>query len=199
MKPTLAIDIDDVLVPHYGELANYLNGIYKTKLQPFDIIRWRTIDTVTKSTGASREEIIDSVNKFLLSPEFYIDPYPDAITALKKLKPKYRLVIITARAILIQQLTLDWLEKHFPETFDEKVFVGGEDWGSGGKSADKTNALQSLKADILVDDHPRHCAAAANMGIRTIMFGEYSWNQEEEVPDSVERTRDWKEVCQKLL
>jgi uncharacterized HAD superfamily protein len=196
-KPILAIDIDDVLMPHYDELAAFLSREFKVKITSLDISQRKSLDMIEASSGLGREEILKRIDAYLLTDDFYLDPYPGAFEALTKLVKHYRLVSITARPMPMTTMTQAWIRKHFPSLFEEIKFVGPMGWGQG--SSDKADALGELKVTVLVDDHLRHCGVAAKLGIRTLLFGDYAWNQLEKLPDGIERVHNWDEVLDRLL
>ena len=43
-------------------------------------------------------------------------------------------------------------------------------------------------------DQLKLCRAAADLGMDALLFGDYSWNKIEELPDNTARCKDWKEV-----
>jgi hypothetical protein len=47
-----------------------------------------------------------------------------------------------------------------------------------------------------IDDQPKHCVAAADIGIKALLFGEYSWNRTDTLPVGVARVKDWVAVLQ---
>lgn len=60
---------------------------------------------------------------------------------------------------------------------------------------DIDDVLVEIKADFVVDDQLKHCTAAVEQGIPTILFGNYRWNQAEELPKGVTRCKNWQEVA----
>ena len=102
-------------------------------------------------------------------------------------------MITTSRVKHVQQATLDWIEKHYKNLFAEIHFAGFYDGlKQDATKHTKAELLQSIGADYLVDDHPKHCIAAAKAGITSLMFGDYSWNREfKDLPDNLIRVRDW--------
>lgn len=193
-KPILAVDIDDVLSPHYDLLVAHLSSAFATDLTVMEV---RNLNTLTAKTGAELPDIVNSIDGFILSEYFYVDPLPGAIEAIEKLKAKYHLVIVTARPTNIQKHTEAWVHKHFPNTFNKVDFVGGLSWGN--PTNDKAPRLLELGAEILIDDSPRHGLVASQAGIRVLLFGNYVWNQLEELPANMTRVDDWSSVLRELL
>lgn len=196
-KKIVAVDIDDVLVPHFGELARFASETFGIRLTVDEMFYAGTVNAIMRRTGLDKEEIMSRIDAYLISDEFYIDPLPGAVEVLTRLAKKYDLVIVTARPQPMKDLTIAWLEKHFPELFSQVRVVGHERWGLG--AAPKGQAFQELGVSILIDDHPTHCRAAHDQGIRALRFGEYPWSDSETLPDGVEAVRNWEEVAEKLL
>lgn len=196
-KLIVAVDIDDVLVPHFGELARFASESFGIHLTADEMFYAGTVNAIMRRTGLSKEEIMSRIDAYLVSDEFYIDPLPGAVEVLIKLSKKYDLVIITARPQPMKDLTIAWLEKHFPELFSQVRVVGHERWGLG--AAPKGHIFRELGVSILIDDHPTHCRAAHEQGIRALRFGEYPWSDSEDLPDNVEVVKNWEEVAAKLL
>lgn len=196
-KKIVAVDIDDVLVPHFGELARFASESFGIRLTADEMFYAGTVNAIMRRTGLDKEEIMSRIDAYLVSDEFYIDPLPGSVEVLTKLAKKYDLVIVTARPQPMKDLTITWLEKHFPELFSQVRVVGHERWGLG--AAPKGHAFRELGVSILIDDHPTHCRAAHEQGIRALRFGEYPWSDSEDLPDGVEAVRNWGEVAEKLL
>jgi 5'(3')-deoxyribonucleotidase len=195
-KPVLAIDIDDVLSEHYGILIDYFNLVYGLKLD-HERLHHGILREVMVDVDLPREQIVEETERFLNSPGFNPHPLPHAIDVITKLKPRYHLVIVTARGDFIEEKTRGWLKQHFAEAFSNVEFVGTIGWGRG-MDVGKTDKLQQLDANILIDDNLRHCTEAAALGVKAVLFGEYSWNRSETLPGGVTRAQDWLEV-EKLL
>lgn len=58
----------------------------------------------------------------------------------------------------------------------------------------KGELAKSIGADYIIDDQIKHVLAAAELGIRGILFGDYAWNKADVLPDNVTRVNDWQEV-----
>jgi uncharacterized HAD superfamily protein len=195
-KPVLAVDIDDVLAHHYVLLSGHLADTFGHSLAP------QTVDnSFFKQLGAhgiGREEVINAAEELLGSQAFYLDPIDGAIESITRLKPHYDLIIVTARPLSTQQLTIAWLERHFPAVFRDIEVVGSLRWGAG-LHASKMDKFKHHQVAILLDDRLEHCKEAAEQGIRAVLFGDYGWNQMETLPSGVTRAANWPEVERLLL
>ncbi|HSX14412.1 MAG TPA: hypothetical protein VLE72_00675 [Candidatus Saccharimonadales bacterium] len=193
-KPVVAIDIDDVLSPHYDLLQAHINKSFDVDLSIMEI---RNLETLMAQTGTDLDGIVRSIDNFIISDAFYNDPMPGALEAIELLKHQYHLVIATARPTLIKDRTEAWVHYHFPKAFNNVDFVGGVSWGT--PTADKAPVLAKMGTKILIDDSLRHCLGAAEIGIEALLFGDYSWNQSDLLPANVTRVCDWPEVIDRLL
>jgi 5'(3')-deoxyribonucleotidase len=194
-RPVLAVDIDDVLVPHESLLVEQVRK-HVTPDYPFESMYELKL---SKQPEAYRNQLIELLSDYLISDEFFrIGPIKEAAAALTRLKRRYHLVIASARPVIIKMSTQQWLQQHFPDTFRDIGFVNVEKWGVG-HTVIKDPLLEQLGADILIDDSLRHITSAAANGISGILFGDYTWNQTDKLPDGVKRAKDWRAVEEILL
>ncbi len=193
-KRTIAVDIDDVLALSAQGFVGFSNKRWGTNLTVEEYNeRWSEmwgIDHVEEKTRA--HEIYDSkiVRDF--------QKMSDAETVLKDLKKHYRLVITTSRSKFVEKETLDWLDEHFADVFDE-IHLSGfyDDLNPGSHKLTKAELCKSIDADYLIDDHPKHCIATADAGIPALMFGDYSWSRHiKNLPKGVTRVKNWQEVLE---
>jgi len=188
-KKIIAIDIDEVLMPHFQDLIDYYNRLYGTSLtlednHPKDSSRWGT---------PSMKVAIRRVEKFFDTNEFKNStPFEDSKKAIKILSDNFTLVVITARDEIIKQTTKNWLEKHFPEFFKEVHFTSM--YNLEGKARTKGEVAKSIKADYLVDDNFDHIIAAYKHGVKGLLFGNYPWSSNVQLPKGVIRANDWNDV-----
>ena len=194
-RPVIAIDIDDVLANSAECLAEFSNCTWGTSLCADDYD-----ENFMKLFGVSEEEARCRVNVLHESGAFANYRHKDSATsALRVLKNDYRLIILTSRQEFIKDDTLAWLEKKFPGVFDEKdvYFAGIYDSNDGVLrmvNRTKGNIAKELGADFLIDDQPKHCAGASELGIKAILFGDYSWNRAEVLAIGVHRAKTWDDV-----
>ncbi len=196
-RPVIAVDIDDVIVPHFGELAHFASETFGIHLTAHEMFYAGTVKTIVERTGLDKETIMKRIDDFLMTDEFYIDPVPGSKKVLPALAQYYDLVIVTSRPQPMKDPTTHWLEAHFPKLFSHIRVVGHERWGLG--VAPKGDIFRELGVSILIDDHPSHCNDAVALGIRALLFGEYEWTSANEVSREVEHVRNWDEVADALL
>lgn len=192
-KPVLAVDIDDVIFdfgPLYLDRHNKLNGttITRDEIPSYKIIYFL-------HNLADHEDQEPYITEFLnWVDEQGIPPHPAVIEALRKLETKYSIIALTARPADAYNASKRWLTSHFPGVFQDIHFIRAREDGTT-----KLQMCQELGVSIFMDDHPanlKHCDAYAT---RCLLFGEYPWTNEINLPDKVERVKDWGEVLEVLL
>ena len=190
-KPVLAIDIDEVLMPHFGDLISWYNQEFGTQLtlydnHPTDPGNWGT---------NSIEEAVRRVHHFYDTQEFLSSkPYVETRGVLARLGVDYELIVVTARDALLEEITLHWLEEHFSEVFSQVHFT--KHFNLDGKRRDKVEVLLEEGVRYFIDDSISNVDLAAAAGIDCVLFGDYPWNQIDELPVGMTRCRNWAEVAE---
>jgi len=192
-KPIIAVDVDDVLASSAEDFVAYSNKKWGTRLTVDDYTEhWAEMWGVDQKELQKRAQ---HIYKSGIQKSFR--RFDEAETVLRELANKYDLVITTSRHRLVQKSTLEWLDRHFKGIFSEIHFAGI--WDAGHETL---HALNLTKADLhqrlgvayMIDDHPKHCFAAANVGVQALLFGDYKWNRDTNLPKNVTRVKDWQSV-----
>lgn len=190
----IAIDVDDVLAEHAAGFVKFSNQRWGTSLTVDDYDEhW------AKMWQVDEEELIRRSHEFtdssIVASYGHIGGAHQVLTRLAK---DHKLVIATSRRLKAQTDTLLWIEQHFPGIFtaEEVYFSGIWDDNVDRKTHMLTKAelIDSIGADVLIDDQLKHCQAVADAGKSAILFGDYSWNQAKRLPDNVTRCINWHEV-----
>ena len=190
-KPVIAVDIDEVLVPHNEALATMHNRVFGTNHSVDDYHDdWPRLWGVDRDEAESRAKIWHSSEDWEKRHQELI---PGAIDVLKKLKREYKLIVITGRAKHVEAFTRTWLIKHFPTVFDEVHFLGIWEEGRGKTKAEIS---KKLKVDYLVEDSLDQSLKCAEAGIKVLLFGDYAWNKAENLPNGITRVKDWTAVLE---
>lgn len=194
-RPIIAIDIDDVLAASASAFVLFSNERWGTHLTLDDFDEdW------SKMWAIGHDQTMERAREFhnsgLISS---YDHYDEALPVLEMLSGRYRLVVLTSRNQRLNQETRAWVESRYPGLFEEIYFSGiydNVDNGHGNHAYSKTKAerLKAIDASYLIDDQPKHVIGAAEAGIKAILFGNYSWNAEVDLPSNVERCVSWHEV-----
>ena len=190
----VAVDVDDVLVPHFELLFTHLNGRFGSDVRADDWhARYTDVNAYARDWGVPVDQVVDSVQELIEGEHAFPEPMPGAAEALGELARTHRLVVITARHQRLRAPTVAWLDTHFAGLIGEVHVLGAERWGDG-LLVDKAATLREIGASVLVDDNLGHCVAAARAGLRAVLFGDYGWNRSASLPAGVARARDWAEV-----
>jgi uncharacterized HAD superfamily protein len=190
-KPIIAVDIDDVLVPHAQKLIDWYNQEYGTKLT---LSHHHTKDPKPWGTQ-SVEEAIRRVRNYVNSGVlFKHQPVTESIEALKKLSEDYGLVIITGRDLIIEAGTRDWIKKHYPGLFESVHFSAL--YSLEGKARSKVEICKMTNASYLIDDSLDQALEVPQIGTTVLLFGDYPWNETDKPLPGVVRVANWQEVVE---
>ena len=189
-KPIIAVDIDDVLVPHFQDLITWHNQTYGTKLSLSD----NGNEDLTVWGADTGEAAVKRVHQFFDSQAFLdARPFLEAKASLGLLGAQFDLVVVTARDTIIEKVTRDWLAEHFTDMFEGAHFTSK--YSLEGKRRQKSEVLKEVKAEYLIDDSLDNILAAVQVGLQGVLFGDYPWNRGE-VPLGVVRCKDWPAVVE---
>ena len=109
----------------------------------------------------------------------------------------HHLMVATSRRLQVQSDTLLWIEEHFPRIFASSAVYFSGLWDivhEGSHKLTKTELITQINADVLIDDQLKHCLAVSETGRNAILFGDYTWNRADSLPDRVVRCHSWSEV-----
>jgi len=187
-RKTIAIDLDDVLANHAEAFVQFSNEKYGT-----DITVNEYDDHWSNLWGEiGRDEIERRATEFHTHELTSVyEVKQDAKRVLKQLSKDNDLFIVTARPEHLVQTSLDWVNKHFEGIFKGVHFV--PIWVPDN-TITKADIRKQIGATYLVDDLARHCNVAAEGGITAILFGDYNWNRNVTLNESVIRCKDWDAV-----
>lgn len=189
-RSVIAIDIDDVIAGNAQSFVDYTNQKYGTHLTIDDYSEhWAELWKVDHEEAKRRAVEYHESGHITTYP--VIDGAREVLVELKK---RFRIVAVTSRRDSIIQLTKDWLEKYYPNIFDDIVFCGFFDTHRNGFHLTKAGHYKNVGARYVIDDQPKHAFAAAEAGIDTLLFGDYYWNREVPLPPNVTRVKDWHAV-----
>ena len=112
------------------------------------------------------------LDKFFESEHFtdILNPIPPAYESLQKLKKDFDLHIVTSRQHKIEQQTVAWINKHYPDTFTA-IHLGNH-YCKEGKSRTKSEICHSIGATLLIDDSLKYTLQCVRDKMPVILFGE---------------------------
>ena len=188
-REVIGVDADDILAAHIEAFVEHSNRYYGTQLTPEEYTeQWDVL------WGVDHDEVERRAWEFH-TPEIVgnFGAIAEAEVVLRSLKRRRDLVIVTARAEHIVDTTLEWVEKHFPNLFDEVHFV--PIW-QPGNTITKADICRDIGANYLIDDLIRHCNVAAEAGIQPMLFRRVKWDQRQEPDPRVVEVKSWQEVME---
>lgn len=190
-KPVVAIDCDDVIIQTAPNILHHYNITYNTNISLKDYYTHSEV-----LWGTDHKTFLSRIHKYLDSDGYrQLQPFNDAIDAIKKLSEKYELHIVTARPDILTNTTEQMVSKYFPDVFNSVIFTNH----SSINQRSKADICNQLNADYLIEDSLHHAEVAASQGISVLLFGNYPWNQAHDLPDNIKRVNDWRQVRNILL
>jgi uncharacterized HAD superfamily protein len=197
-RQTLAIDADDTLFDENTAVRLFMNKTYGFQHTAQDYLVPGPFDNYWERIwNVEPDKMNEMYEQFVTSSEKQnLEPMPGAVRVLEALKEKYELVIVTSRDHRAVDWTHDSLTRHYPQLFKDVHFTPL--WGKGEKVT-KAKICNEIGASYLIDDSFEHCKLAAEAGIQSILFGNYGWNREQELPQGIVRCQDWTAVGEFLL
>ena len=192
-KSIIAIDIDDVLAANAEGFVKFSNERWGTHLTVDDYDEhwakvWQVEEEEVKRRAIELHES-GTIGRY--------EKIPDADSILSKLHENHTIIAVTSRRIMVEPETRAWLDRHFTDIIDEVRFAGFYDdleKTQQGRHATKADIIQQIGAGYFIDDQLKHCLAVAGNGTRVILFGNYSWNQIDTLPDGIVRCPTWFDV-----
>ncbi len=188
-KPIVAIDCDDVLFPFISNFIEYNTRHHETyvPIEHFNTFRLHDVYNLSLDEASRR------VEQFLLNADIeQFQPLPGAQETVSCLKEKYNLVVVTARLSTLERVTIQYLDRYFPDAFSG-IYLGNH-FGEG-TTRSKIEICREVNAKILIDDQPGYVLECYSNGMGAIIFGEYQWNKGlEKEHHSLNRARTWHEV-----
>lgn len=192
-RKTIAVDLDDVLADSAAKFVAFSNKQWGTSLEVDDYSEhWAEMWGIDLEEALERREHI-----YKEAVQINLEAFSGVKEILTELGERFDLIIVTSRPLVLQKGTIQWLEQYYGGLFKDIHFAGIWDGKHDVDVANlmtKASLIKELGADYFIDDHPKHCFAVAAEGIPAVLFGDYSWNRDLELPSGVTRAKDWKAV-----
>lgn len=181
----IAVDIDEVLVPFLFPMAQW-RGVHLPRKEKYPYL-YRDIFSI------SEPESQKMVRAFYSSQAFKnLKPIPGARAKLSALRQNAdKIYVVTGRQDIVRDTTEWWLEKYFPDIFDDLILTNS----FTPLEVKKADICRSLALDTMIDDNIGICTDCINSGINAIHFvGEdvYPWCEETNIS-----IRSWDTILQK--
>lgn len=159
----VAIDIDEVLVPFVKPMAEW-RGYRMPRTYSYPYV-YRDMFNITEKQSQRM------VQDFYKSPEFAnLEPIPRAHETMKKIRKKtQKIYAVTGRQDSARRVTEEWLEKYFPDIFDDLVLTNSYT----DIEIPKLSVCHALDLDTIIDDNEHTCRECIMGGMTAIHFGGY--------------------------
>ena len=189
-KEVLATDIDEVLFPFLQEFSNWHNAEYGTDLGVENFNSYEFNDTL----GVSVPETVHRVHTFLGVEHGFlgVPPLKESQNAIEKLSERFEIVAITARHPQFRESSLKYLTEYYGGKIAEINLVGTSATEEFVRS--KAEVCRELGAVALIDDSIKHVVSCVDTEVEGLLFGNYPWNQSEDLPNGVIRFNNWSEI-----
>lgn len=183
----IAIDLDEVLSNTMGPLCEFHNKKYKTNLKPKDFFSYEW----EKVWGGTSKDTVKKWIEFISENGEKLPVKKNALISVKELSKENELYVISARQNEIKKLTINWIEKNFPNYF--KKILLANNYAIKGKELSKKELCEKEKIDILIEDQLKHSIGAVSKKRKVILFN-YPWNKHTNLPKNIFRVNNWSEV-----
>lgn len=185
----IAVDLDEILAEFLSSVIAFHNDAYNTNLKKTDFHSYKYWEV----WGGDRAEAIQKVYEFHQTPYFQnIKPVAGAIEAIKILKEKHELYVITSRQDEVSLATKKWLDQYFQDTFKEIYFTNHYSQTNANKK--KSDFCDSLNVDVLIEDLPEYAQECLKPNRKIILF-DYPWNINT-VVSGISRVKNWTEALE---
>ncbi len=188
-RERIAIDVDEVLFPFLDEFIQYHNNKYGTSLTRDQVDNYEFSKALKLDIPATVQRIYN-FHEHLGNKT--VEPFEASKEAIAKLSKKYDLSIVTARHPKFEDMTTEWLKRHYGDIFKNINHIGFAPIME--KARTKAEVCLEIKAIALIDDSVDHILGCSAVGIDGILFGDYPWNQYNSLPPNVTRCINWGEV-----
>jgi 5'(3')-deoxyribonucleotidase len=132
--------------------------------------------------------------KYIKYSSIDIAPLKGAQKVLHTLSGSYDIVVMTSRDMSNFPKTNEWITHHFPEIFKDVHLLGNAQ--DSIEFQHKAKVCKDIGVYCLIDDHLSHVLEANELGMKTLLFGDYPWNQMDKLPKGMKRAKDWGEVLE---
>lgn len=200
----IGVDLDEVLVQFIPAITKYYNTQFEASLSldSYDGRDWSEIWQI------EREGVNKVLSDFSKTGEFEkFEPIPGAKEVLEDLKKtgRFEFYLITARSQDQSQKTLQWINTHFCDIFNNVVFANSHGQNSSLPKKEKVEICKELKCSVMIDDLYSHLEKCIPFGIRGILFnfnGGYNWCNayiSNNKNNNLNHATSWKEIGSILI
>ncbi len=188
----IAVDCDDVLADSMEVFINYYNKNYGTSLTKdhfFSSMWWDII-------REDKDVVINRYLEFIENKCFdEIKPVPGAVEAIKKIKKKHELIVVTGRPNSLLKKTKKWVNDYFPNFFNEIHCTNLH--FANGNGLTKGDICKNNKVDLLIDDYIEFGQECVNNNIEVFLMNQ-PWNKQAKLLSGITRVMSWQDVMRRI-
>lgn len=194
IKKVIALDADEILSAFLDRFLIFHNRKYGTGYKKEEILSFE----IGQIFEVSENEVEKRMEQFYSSGDaLNIEPVKGAISGVNELiRRGYAVHVITARPLMAKDLTVKWLNKHFPDKF-KGIHFGFNPYLKISTQPTKARICHQIGASVLADDSLVNAASCAKEGI-TVLLIDAPWNQTDSLPENIIRVKSWKEILGKI-
>ena len=187
----VCIDADDTTADFFWTFLQYYNARYGT---PFTIGDFKT-RKFHLVWGCSREEAIRRIDDFQHSSYYRrILPLEGSVEGARSLfEAGKKLYVVTSRSDYTRQDTERFYQTYFPGIVSDIIHSANKHSGDINSGKTKAEICGDFGAPLIDDDlvYVQPCAETAFGGV---LFGDYPWQNGQELPLRVERGKNWEDI-----
>ena len=191
------IDLDEVLAETVEKLLEDNNYVLWVKKVEYEDIRNYYLHKIEELWLTPEEDIKLFEKVFAEDKQYKIKPVDGALEKLKIWKEKwYKLKIITARPSIIKEYTINWLNKYYPNIFDDVFFTFDnltQFYKDGKTTIKKSDICNRLWVDVMIEDNFEYAQDVASCGIKTYLITK-PWNKDFKETENIIRVNSWDEI-----
>ena len=189
-RAVVGVDFDDVVFNFNKYFIPWHNKHFGTNVQYETVHSFSLIEVY----GADEHTMTERVRAFTHDGSHKtVMPIDGAKDVIAKLCERYDLHIVTARSETTQPLVLEWLEDHFPKTFQQVHFTNTFGGLHHQVKRTKSAVCKEIGAVVHIEDAPSHAYEVATAGIPVLLL-DRPWNRNSSLPRAVTRVHSWNEV-----
>jgi uncharacterized HAD superfamily protein len=201
-KIRIAVDVDEVLGEFLPNLLIYHNRKYNT-VHTFNDYYSYCFSLVWNCTDIEQTK---RVNEFAYDNELglhNLNPIQDSLQILTKYSNKFEYHVVTARSNEFRDITINWINKHFPNLFT--TINCCNEHGSVGPRYTKADIISKLGCILLIDDSLKNAINVSPIVKHGVLLfdldGQYRWNSDEQITklklklhSNIKRVKSWNDV-----
>lgn len=169
-KLIIGCDIDDTLTPWTQSFLEHHNKKYGTKHE----VEHMTKFGLSEFLGLPREETRKRMFQFAKSELSNLVPYEEALRGIDFIhREGHELYAISSRGDIFQDVTENWMRKHFQNKFSG-IYLTNEASPTGPKKS-KAEVMGMFNIDVHIDDNLENAKKITERGYSVILL-EQPWN-----------------------